>query len=99
MNERWPTEYIDHVDRNKTNNRIVNLREANGSQNNANNIKRRNALTSKLKGVRAHRDTYQSYITKNRTFIYLGQFDCPAAAHFAYLIAADHHFGEFARAR
>jgi hypothetical protein len=28
---------------------------------------------------------------------FLGYFSCPAAAHFAYVIAADKYFGEFAR--
>lgn len=32
-----------------------------------------------------------------RKRIYLGWFTCPAAAHFAYVIAADKAFGEFAR--
>ena len=40
---------------------------------------------------------WMARIKVNGVGIYLGLFDCPAAAHFAYIIEADKQFGEFAR--
>lgn len=42
---------VDHINRNKLDNRIENLRIANSSQNGMNREKQKNNLTSKYKGV------------------------------------------------
>lgn len=96
----WPSALIDHKDRDGQNNRWENLREATKALNAA-NAKLRRENTSGLKGVSwGKRDgKWRAYISSGGKFFSLGQFDCPAAAHFSYLVEADKHFGKFARAR
>jgi hypothetical protein len=53
VNERWPARGIDHVDGNKLNNAIRNLREANQSEN-AQNTRRPKNNTSGVTGVSWH---------------------------------------------
>lgn len=99
MTGEWPEKHIDHADGNTLNNKWSNLRAADKSQNGAN--KRLLANRTGLKGVTfdARRGLWRSRIHVRWKEIHLGRYDCPAAAHFAYLVAADKHFGEFARAR
>ena len=91
----WPRNQIDHKDLNKSNNKWNNLREATYSQNQANR-----RPYSGLKGVSFFkRDRkWKAQIKVRGNAMHIGYYDCPAAAHFAYLIEADKHFGEFARA-
>lgn len=95
---RWPKIDIDHEDRDHANNRWLNLREANKTQNRANS-KLLNTNTSGLKGVTwvKSRRKWQAQISVKRKHIHLGRFDTPEAAHAAYAAAAKKHFGEFAR--
>jgi hypothetical protein len=98
MTGLWPVDEIDHSNAIKDDNRWINLRAATASQN-AGNRRAYANNTSGLKGV--------SWVVSRRKFIAsiglngkrknLGRFDCPAAAHFAYIVAADKHFGEFSR--
>jgi hypothetical protein len=81
-----------------TDNRTSNLRPATHSQNMANSRKPRHN-TSGFKGVSwqaAQRKWVASLKVNGRTR-FLGRFDCPAAAHAAYVAAAVKHSGEFAR--
>jgi hypothetical protein len=75
------------------------LRLATQSQNNANSKTRKNNVTG-LKGVEFHRQSgkWCAKIALSGVRKYLGIYDCPAAAHFAYLIEAESHYREFARA-
>ena len=94
----WPRFHIDHVNSKKYDNRWANLREATVSQN-GQNVKRLSTNTSGLKGVSWHKASsmWRADICVNRRQKSLGIFNCPAAASFAYQIAADKHFKEFAR--
>jgi hypothetical protein len=76
--------YVDHRDRSRANNRISNLREVSGSQNNINSSTRAN--TTGYKGVRFHRQTnsYQARIMKDYKYISLGYHKTPQAAHEVY---------------
>lgn len=98
MTGEWPKEFIDHVNIDPADNSWINLREASRSQNGANrHIPKAN--TTGLKGVhwmKANRKWLAQIRVKKRQF-YLGLFDCPAAAHFAYLVETDNHFGNFGR--
>ena len=95
----WPVDQIDHINGNRSDNRWCNLRAANNSQNHA-NVGLLSSNTSGLKGA-SWSKRYKKWVAQigfNKMTIHLGRYDCPAAAHFAYLIAADKFFGEYARA-
>ncbi|HEY9705666.1 MAG TPA: HNH endonuclease signature motif containing protein [Allocoleopsis sp.] len=87
--------FIDHVNRDKTDCRIENLRECTLSQNMANRL---NETKKSTKGFSWHKNhnKYISRIRVNNKLIHLGYFNCPLAAKLAYNIAADKSFGEFA---
>jgi hypothetical protein len=92
----WPAYQVDHINGDKSDNRWSNLRAANNSQNHA-NIGLLSSNTSGLKGVVRTRRKWGAQIQVSKKNLWLGNFDCPAAASFAYQIAADKAFGEFAR--
>jgi hypothetical protein len=98
MTGEWPPHQIDHINGDPSDNRTSNLRPATHSQNMANSRKPRHN-TSGFKGVSwqaAQRKWVASLKVNGRTR-FLGRFDCPAAAHAAYVAAAVKHSGEFAR--
>ncbi len=99
MTGRWP-DNIDHRNMIKSDNRWANLREATKSQNGANTRKHKRNKSG-LKGVTwsAHAAKWRAVMMIRGKLLHLGYFDCPAAAHFAYVVAADKHFGEFARSK
>lgn len=99
MTGAWPAGKVDHKDGNGLNNRWSNLRQATNSQN-AGNAKLYSTNTSGFKGVTWNKASrrWQAGIKKNGQNVYLGLFDCPKAAHEAYLAAAREHFGDFVRA-
>jgi hypothetical protein len=95
----WMPKEIDHknVNGSKTDNRIVNLRAATTVTNMQNRKKQKNN-TSGLKCVSWYKPLkkWVSYIKLKNKRKHLGYYNCPAAAHFAYQVAADRYYGEFA---
>lgn len=92
----WPRAEIDHIDGNRTNNVISNLREATRAQNCQN--KSRSSLSKiGVKGVGFHNGAYRARINVNNKQIYLGHFKTIEEAHEAYCKAARELHGEFAR--
>ena len=83
---------IDHIDRNPSNNKFVNLRAVTKSENQHNRLKQRNN-TSGYKGVVYFKLTnkWRAAIWANNAPIYLGYFDTPAEAGAAYTDAARSH--------
>jgi hypothetical protein len=89
---------IDHIDGNKLNNRMSNLRIANDSINNMNKGLQKNNKSG-CRGVIWHsRDSiWEAYISVGRTHIYLGRFLDYQDAVNARSIAEAKYFGEYAR--
>jgi hypothetical protein len=86
---------LDHVDQDRLNNRITNLREATHTQNFANSGARKNSKLG-IKGVWRHQGKYRARIETNRKIIDLGTFDVADDAALAYRKAATVLHGEFA---
>lgn len=82
--KRWPT-MIDHINGNKCDNRIENLREADHSMNSQNVVKRYSNNTSGFMGVGRHKTGYIARITIGRESKHLGVFKTAQEAHQAYL--------------
>lgn len=84
-----PHDDIDHIDRDRTNNRWSNLRIASRAQNNHNGkLYRRNS--SGYRGVApiANSTRFTAQITMQRKKLHLGCFATPEEAHAAYCAAA-----------
>lgn len=95
----WPKQHIDHINMNKSDNRICNLREATHSQNGF-NTPTPPSNTSGFKGVSWYSrcQKYRAQITAQGKRHYLGLFDDPHLAHEAYKAASIKLHGEFSRA-
>lgn len=92
----WPHPYIDHIDRDRQNNAIANLRIATQSQNNANmGLPKDNK--SGVKGVwwEASRQRWTARIRKDGRIHHLGRFISIEEAAAAYAAASSRMFGEF----
>lgn len=86
---RWPTDQIDHIDGDPTNNRVENLREVSGLENQR-NMKRYTNNTSGHTGVRLTASgKWQALITDNGRRIHLGVFEDVEDAAAAYRAKAD----------
>lgn len=93
---RWPDNDLDHINGDRADNRISNLREATEAENTWNRKTPRNNRTG-LKGVyKATAKRWRAQIKVAGERIVLGHFDSPEDAHAAYCVAAMKHFGEFA---
>jgi len=88
---------IDHIDRDKTNNRIGNLRPCTDTQNKA-NIGLLKSNSSGYKGVSLNTRSgmYHAQIKINGKQTYLGRYTTPEEAAIRYNEAARKQFGEFA---
>ena len=93
----WPKLPVDHINGNRSDNRIANLRLATASQNGYNRRKPRNN-TSGEKGVTwvKRRNQWQAVITVNGTQKFLGRFASREAAATVYQKSALQYHGEFA---
>ena len=88
---------IDHKDRNRSNNKISNLRKASQTEQNQNQAKKSNNKCG-LKGVRQHASgLWHAYIKVNGKQKSLKYYKTKEEAAQAYDKAAIEHFGEFAR--
>lgn len=92
----WPKAVIDHIDGNRANNAIVNLREATHAQNAARRQTTR--LIGPSRGVVPHQAGYVARIHHKGVRHYLGYFTDPEEAKAAYEAKAKEIHGEFAHA-
>lgn len=84
---------IDHINCDRSDNRIANLRLATASQNHANRRPKNGT-----KGATRHRTgKWQSIIRKGSLTVYLGLFPTRQDAEAAYAAAATELYGEYAR--
>jgi hypothetical protein len=97
VHREWPPFLIDHIDGNRSNNALSNLRMATPQQNMANmRVCRRN--TTGIKGVSpGYGGQYEAQIYYNYEQIHLGTFPTKELAGEAYAKAAQELFGEFAK--
>lgn len=82
--KKYPNYVIDHIDGNKTNNKIENLRDITVRDNVSNQKIHREG---KLLGSRKTKYGFCSYIRSKEKIIYLGSFKTEIEAHEAYMKA------------
>lgn len=95
MTGKWPTIGLDHINRDRSDNRFLNLMEATNSENCRNKISSQN--TSGFKGVYRDGRRWRAQITLHGNQRCLGSFDDPETAHRSYCEAAKRLHGDFAR--
>lgn len=96
----WPTLDIDHINGEKSDNRIANLREATTSQNGQNQHRAQSDNKSGALGVYLDKNgRWRAVIAKDGLIYGLGAFDTKESAHAAYLSAKRelHEFGVIAQ--
>ncbi len=93
-NGRWPSGQIDHINGQKTDNRLCNLREATNQENSFNRPSK-NSSTG-IKGVSLHRGRYIARCSRDGVSYHLGCFDTAEAAQMAYASAVERLHGDFA---
>lgn len=98
VNGKWPDDTIDHINGEKSDNRIDNLRQASRKHNNFNRQRYRNN-TSGFKGVTWHKASrkWMARVYANRQVYELGCFNSKIEAANAYNNAATSVHGRFAK--
>jgi len=86
---------IDHIDQNKSNNKIINLRLADNGPNKANAGPQKNNKLG-VKGVYYVEGKFAACIKKNKKKYHLGSYDTIEEASNVYWAAAEELHGEFA---
>lgn len=95
---KFPDGEVDHINGDRGDNRLINLRVVNRQQQCMNTAKRADN-SSGFKGVAFHRGSgrWRARIKKNGKEISLGLYDTPEQAGEAYIEASAIVFGEYAR--
>lgn len=93
----WPANYVDHINRDRADNRIVNLRDVTQAQNSRNTTSRSATLPKGLAYRPCKRgDRWSASIAVDGKHWALGTFIRVTDAYAAYCIAARYFHGEFA---
>lgn len=89
MHGEWPAGDVDHRNRDKTDNRAINLREASRSQN----------LTNRggVRGYQKHGRRWRAYISRAKRCVCVGSYGCETAAMLARRAAERQEYGEFSQ--
>jgi len=85
----WPNNLIDHIDGDRTNNAISNLRDVTAAENGQNLKTARVDNKSGYLGVSKHQNKWKAQITVNGKRYRLGLFNTPKEASEAYLKAKE----------
>lgn len=93
----WPPENVDHINRDRSDNRWSNLREATFSENSQNSNGKTSIRKSKFKGTYLDKrvNRWTSSIRSKGKRYYLGYFDLEEDAAKAYAEASILHHGDF----
>lgn len=96
MNGMFPESHIDHIDNNRTNNSLSNLRLANYTKNNWNACISKNS-TSGVKGVNwdNRANAYKARVMKNGKLYHFGSFRTIEEASIAVKKGREYLHGEF----
>ena len=97
INGVWPSGQIDHINQNKSDDRIEHLRPATRSQNGCNSKGR--SKRGLPKWVRKHGNGFQAQLKFNGKQIPLGTFSTPEEAHEVAKAKAKELHGEFFRSK
>lgn len=94
----WPSQFIDHIDGNPSNNKMENLRIATLAQNNQNRMKKPNS-TSVWKGVSwdRQRSMWACQLSEGKKHLHRTYHTDERDAAEEYIFASLKHFGEFTR--
>lgn len=95
IHAEWPNSQLDHKDRDKTNNRITNLRLASNKENSRNTVVHCDNLHG-YKGVATNRKKFSAKIYIDGKNKHLGSYATAKEAAQVYDQAAIEYFGEFA---
>ena len=89
VNGEWPSSQIDHINGIRDDNRLVNLRTVNHSENGQNQRKAKSSNTTGFLGVSFHkaRKNFTAQIELNGKKKHLGCFDSAELAHQCYIEA------------
>ena len=87
VNGYWPANVIDHINGNRSDNRIANLRDVPKSMNQQNMVAPRKNTKSGLLGVcwNGPNNVWEAKIKYNGRKVHIGSFKTPEEAHAAYL--------------
>jgi len=86
--------YVDHINRDVTDNRLINLRWVTAGENVINRDKHSTNKVG-LKGVTFRWNSYHATIKMNGKYVELGSFDTPEEAHAVYLAKARELHGDY----
>lgn len=94
VNGEWPRHQVDHIDGDKLNNRITNLRDVSVTVNQQNQRKAGRRNKTGFLGVTLNGGRFKATIVIDGKQKYLGSYAKPEIAHAAYLDAKRmHHAG------
>lgn len=95
MTGEWPEADVDHINRDRADNRWANLRAATRAQNLRNASVKVNSATG-IKGVARKGERFLAYIRQDGKKRHLGSFGTADEARAAYMAAASSASGQFA---
>lgn len=88
----WPEQQIDHIDGNRSNNKITNLRDVSCSENARNRIRKPKNIHYGIRPAKSNKLKWEARIMVNGKHKYLGYFATEAQAAQARIAAEKEHW-------